>query len=70
MQKFLEMNLDAPGMRAADWGMALASIAVGAWLGSWLWIAAGSVGAWAAWYRPLTRMQNMARRIVVRRAAG
>jgi hypothetical protein len=69
MKKLIEMNLDTPSAIAFDWAISIASIAYGLWSGSTLWMIAGLLGCVASWYRPLTKMQSWARRIISRRAA-
>lgn len=57
----LNANFDSLGARILDWVLALASIAVGLWIGSIFWVAAGVFGLFLAWYRPIGRYQRYLR---------
>lgn len=58
IRKMASVDFDTPAMKAFDWGLAGASVAYGVYASSILWIAAGVLGGWAAWYRPLSRLQR------------
>jgi hypothetical protein len=76
MEKFLNTDFDTPSWKVGDWALSCLSIAVGLamaafWglhFGAAAWIVGGIVGCWSAWWRPLTKLQNMLRGIIVRRA--
>ena len=76
MEKFLTADLDTPSWKIGDWALSFISIAIGLYLvavggihfSSAAWIAGGLAGCWAAWWRPLTKLQNMLKAIIVRRA--
>lgn len=58
IRKINSVDFDTPAMKAFDWGLAAVSVAYGVYAQSPLWIVAGLLGCWAAWYRPLSRMQR------------
>lgn len=57
-RKMISIDFDTPGMKAFDWALSGASIGLGLYWSSPLWIVAGVLGGVAAWYRPLSRMQR------------
>lgn len=69
LRKLLEIDWNSPANRAADWTLALGSLAVGAWLQSPLWIAGGLLGVALAWWRPMARLQARLNAMRVRRRA-
>lgn len=58
LRKLVEIDWNSPANRAADWSLALISLAIGAWLQSPLWIAGGLLGVALAWWRPMGRLQS------------
>ncbi|MDW9478738.1 hypothetical protein GOB57_08475 [Sinorhizobium meliloti] len=64
--KFLDADFDSASWKIGDWLMAIATLAVGVWYSWLLWVAVGIVSLFAAWWRPLTRLQNFARSILRR----
>jgi len=58
IRKMTTVDFDTPAMKAFDWVLAAASVAYGLYASSPLWIVAGILGGWAAWYRPLSRLQR------------
>ena len=58
IRKMTSINFDTPSMKAFDWGLAATSVGYGLYSSSTLWVVAGLLGAVAAWYRPLSRMQR------------
>ncbi|MCV9963796.1 hypothetical protein OIU34_18120 [Pararhizobium sp. BT-229] len=67
--KFLDADFDTFGWKAGDWLVAIATLAVGVWYSWTLWIVVGVFAGFAAWWRPLTRMQNLSRSILRRASA-
>lgn len=67
LSRLFEIDWDAPAMKAFDWSLALVSLGIGIWLSSWLWIAGGMIGAFLAWWRPMSRTRDAIIRAVVRR---
>lgn len=63
---FLDADFDAPSWKIGDWIFAMATLGVGVWYSWTLWIVVGTVALVAAWWRPLTRLQNLARSILRR----
>lgn len=71
---FFAIDFNTKSMRIADWVLSFASFAWAGWL---LWtgdtfygtiaVAAGLVGCWASWYRPIPRIQNRLRSRFVKR---
>ena len=68
LAKFLTMNFDTPGAKAFDWFLSILTLGVGVWYSWHLWIAVGIVGLVASWWRPLTKLQGLARGILIRKA--
>lgn len=64
--KFLDADFDSPSWKISDWIFAIVTFGVGVWYFWMLWIAVGIVGLVAAWWRPLTRLQNLAKSILRR----
>jgi hypothetical protein len=71
---FFAIDFDSRSARIADWALSAASIAYAAWL---LWtgqsiygaiaFAAGLIGCWASWYRPIPRIQRKLRSRFIKR---
>lgn len=57
-RKLTLIDFDTPSMKAFDWGLSAVSIGYGVYAQSPLWIVAGILGAFCAWYRPLSRFQR------------
>lgn len=64
IKKLLAVDWNSKGMKAFDWILALASVAVGLYLQSPLWIGAGLVGALCAWWRPMGRVQGFVQSVI------
>lgn len=69
VRRLLEVDWNAPAMVAFDWALALASLTVGIWLESVVWIAGGAVGVLVAWWRPMARLRVALDGMIVRRMA-
>lgn len=61
LANLLNTDFDAPAAKILDWVLAVASIAVGLWIGSLFWVIAGAFGLVLAWYRPIGRYQRYLR---------
>lgn len=67
IDKFMAIDWDSGTVRILDWALAAASLLLFIWTGGWGWLAGAVVGALAAWYRPLGRLQRFAHGFVRRR---
>jgi len=70
IRRLTSIDWDSKTVRILDWGLAAASFAVYFWTGHWAWLAGAILGAISAWYRPMSRVQNLINRIVVRRRSA
>lgn len=69
LRGFLTFDWNARPVVAADWALAAASLAWGAWAGDPLWIAGGLLGAVFAWWRPMVKVQAALAASIKRRGA-
>jgi len=56
--RFMSVDWASRPVRAVDWFLALASLAVYAWTLEWPWLVGGILGCFLAWIQPLARLQG------------
>jgi len=56
--RFMSVDWSSAPVRAVDWLLAVASLAVYAWTLEWPWLAGGILGCVLAWIQPLARLQG------------
>lgn len=67
IRKAVNFDWDSRGMKIADWVLAGASLAIGIYLNSYVFIAGGILGAAFAYFRPMGRLQRFINGMFVRR---
>jgi hypothetical protein len=67
VRKIANFDWDSKSMKAADWGLAVVSLAIGIYLGSPLFIIGGILGGLVAYFRPMGKFQKFVNGLVVRR---